>query len=177
MIQIFDFKLSTCLVTASLLVASCAQERDLASETPLDPEPGLYEVTLSSAGFLKAGGKEGPHPICVTAANRSTFPHTLVKKFYELHYSCVSRPGQRQGNAINGEIQCVADPKLAKGANRFVYEGAVSKQAVDMNVQIKFDAAIKESEMTEEQVKQLKLGMKAMQMIKFVIAAERTGDC
>ena len=31
--------------------------------------------------------------------------------------------------------------------------------------------------MTEEQVKQLKLGMKAMQMMKFVIAAERTGEC
>jgi len=165
------------LLIVLALAASCAEQRDPTQEVPVDLEPGLYQVSLSGAGLLKAGGKEGPHAICVTAANRGTFPHTLVKKFYHVHYSCVDRPAMREGNAIGGEISCAADPKLAQGANRFVYEGAVSTGAVSIDVQIKMDAAIKEGAMTEEQVKQLKLGMKAMQMVKFVIEAEHTGEC
>lgn len=175
--QLFGFKPIKFLAITSTLLMGCAQERDAANEPPVDPIPGRYAVSLSGSGLLKAAGKEGPHPFCVTAANRSTFPHTLVKQIYQLHYSCVSRPGQREGNAITGEIQCAADPKLAQGANRFVYQGAVSEDAVDLKVQIQFDATIKESEMTEEQIKQLKLGMKAMQMMTFIIDAERTGEC
>ena len=177
MIQLSTLKPFIYLATATALATACAQERDAASDAPVDPTPGLYQVTLSGAGLLKAGGEEGPHPFCVTAANRKTAPHTLVKKFYQLHYSCIDKPSPREGNAIAGEIQCSADPKLAQGTNRFVYKGAVSEDAVEIRVQMKLDAVIKEDEMTEEQIRHLKLGMKAMQMMKFVIEAERTGAC
>lgn len=166
-----------CFCAFSLAVAACSKTPDAADETPVNPEPGLYEVTLSGAGLLKAGGKEGPHAFCLTEANRSTFPHTLAKKYYQLHYSCMSTPLPREGNAIAGEIKCAADPKLAQGANRFVYNGAVSEDAVEINVQMKFDAVIKEEEMTKAQARELKLGMKAMQLMKFVIEADRIDEC
>ncbi len=162
----------------SLAATACAKTPDAADETPVDPEPGLYEVALSGAGLLKAGEeKEGPHAFCLTEADRSTFPHTLVKKYYQLHYSCMSTPLPREGNTIAGEIKCAADPKLAQGANRFVYKGAVSKDAVDINVQMKFDAVIKEEEMTKAQARELKLGMKTFELMKFVIEADRIGEC
>lgn len=167
----------TCFSIFSLVATACSETPDTADETPVDPEPGLYEVTLSGSGLLKAGGKEGPHAFCLTEADRRTFPHTLVKKYYQLHYSCMNTPLPREGNAIAGEIKCTADPKLAQGANQLIYDGAVSKDAVDINVQVKFDAVIKEEEMTKAQARELKLGMKAMQLMKFVIEAKRTGEC
>ncbi len=165
------------MATAGMLVTACTNERDATKEIPVDPLPGLYDVSLSGAGLLKAGGREGPHEFCVTEANRFTFSHTLVKKFYQFHYSCVGKPSPRLGNAIAGEISCAADPKLAQGANRFVYQGTVSEDAVDITVQMKLDAVIREDEMTEEQVRQLKLGMKAMEMMTFIIEAKHTGAC
>ncbi|MEM9618594.1 MAG: hypothetical protein AAF936_11595 [Pseudomonadota bacterium] len=166
------------LAVISVITTSCSNGRDAASETPADPEPGLYEVTLSGAGLLKAGGKEeGPYSFCLADTDRALFPHTLVKKYYQLHYSCMSTPLPREGNAIAGEIKCAADPKLAQGVNRFIYEGAVSKDAVDINVQMKFDAVIKEEEMTNAQARELKRGMKAFELMKFVIEAKRTDEC
>ena len=97
------YKSITSLVLAAGIMTSCAQERDPASEDPIDPLPGLYDVTLSGAGLLKVGGNEKARPFCVTAANRSNFPHMLVKKIYQLHYSCSAHPFPREGNAIGGK--------------------------------------------------------------------------
>lgn len=166
-----------CFGAFSLAAAACSKVTDAADETPVDPEPGLYEVTLSGAALLRASGKEDPHSFCLTEVNRTAFPHTLVKKYYQLHYSCTNTPLPREGNRISGKLKCAADPKLAQGANRFVYEGAVLKDAVDINVRIKFDAVIKEEEMTKAQARELKLGMKAFELMKFVIEAERVGEC
>lgn len=166
-----------CFGAFLLIATACTKAPDTAHETPVDPESGLYEVALSGTGLLKVSGKEDPHSFCLTETDRALFPHTLVKKYYQLHYSCISTPSPREGNKVAGEIKCAADPKLAQGANGFVYEGAVSKDAVDINVQMKFDAVIKEEEMTKAQARELKLGMKAMQLMKFAIEAERTGEC
>ncbi len=177
MSRFLEYGRTMCFGTFSLAVAACSKTPDAANETPVDPKPGPYEVTLSGAGLLKAGGKEGPHSYCLRETDRASFSHTLVKKFYQLHYSCMSTPLPREGNAIAGEIKCTADPKLAQGANRFVYNGAVSEDVVEIDVRMKFDAVIKEAEMTKAQAQELKLGMKAVELMKFVIEAERIGEC
>lgn len=162
---------------AGLIVSACAVERDAASEAPVDPAPGLYEITLSGAGPLKAGGKEGPHSYCLKRREQAAFPHLLVKNFYTLHGSCRQKRAPREGNKIGGEISCSADPKLAAGFSRFIYDGAVSLDDTEVEVQIKLDAAVKKETMTEEEAAQLRLGMKMMERMRFVIKATRNGDC
>ena len=66
---------------------------------------------------------------------------------------------------------------MASGANRFVYEGAVRPERVEVSVRMKLDAVVDESTMTKAEAAQLKLGMKMMERMRFVIDAERTGAC
>lgn len=159
------------------IATACAPERDPASETPVNPAPGLYEVTLSGAGILKAAGEGETHTYCLRMRERSSFPHLLVRNYYQLHASCAPKRGPREGNAIAGEISCLADPKMAQGFNRFVYNGAIAPENTSIEVRIKFDAVPKEESMTEAEAMQLKLGMKMIERARFLIEAERVGDC
>lgn len=160
-----------------LITAACVESRDPAKETPVEPEPGLYEVTLSGAGLMKAGDKDRPRSTCLHPGNRDSFPHTLVKNYYALHYTCRTNPLPRVGNKIAGDVTCAADPKLAAGVTQFSYSGAVASENIDISVQMKFDAAIKEDAMSKEEAAQLRLGMKAFEQMRFVIMANRIGDC
>lgn len=160
-----------------VLVAACVDGRDPANETPVELEPGLYEVTLSGAGLMKASDKGRPQPVCLRPGNRESFPHTLVKNYYALHYSCRTTRLPRIGNKIAGEVTCAADPKLAAGATQFAYSGVVAREKVDIRVQIKFDTTVKENAMSKEEAAQLRLGMKAFEQMRFVIEASRIGDC
>lgn len=165
------------LLAGCLAGAACSQAPDPASQEPVDPAPGLYEITLSGAGLLKAAGKSDPDAFCLTERDRASFPHLLVRNYYELHAACRPTRAPRQGNAVGGEITCAADPKMAQGMNRFVYEGAVSARDVRVEVRMKLEAEIKEDAMTEAEAARLKLGMKMMERARFVIEADRVGDC
>ncbi len=163
----------------SLLAAACVEQTDPASETPVDPAAGLYEITLSGAGLLKhVDTNKAPDAFCLTEAQRASFPHVLAENYYKLSPLCTINHAQREGNAIAGEISCMADPKMASGANRFVYAGAVGADRAKVEVRMKLDAQIKPGAGGQEvSDAQLKLAMKAMERMKFVIEAKRTGDC
>ncbi|GJL95285.1 MAG: hypothetical protein DHS20C05_16900 [Hyphococcus sp.] len=167
-----------CVSAFSIIAAGCAETSDPASEAPVELEPGRYEITMSGAGLLKAAGNDNnSRSTCLRAGERAMFPHKLAENYYRMHYSCSNKRLPREGNAVGGEISCAADPKLATGANRFVYNGAVAADNVRLEVKMKLDALIKEDEMTEAQIRELKLGMKMMEHARFVIEAKRTGDC
>ncbi len=159
--------------------AACSDRADPASETPVDPAPGLYEITLSGAGLLKhAGPEDAAQTYCLRESASASFPHLLAENYYKLHYSCTTRRGAREGNAVAGEISCPADPKLASGANRFVYRGAVGREKTRVEVRMKLDAQLKEGAGgAEVSDAQMKLAMKALEQARFVIEARRTGAC
>lgn len=175
--RFFDHRLVFCLGGISLLASACSRAPDPASETPVDLEPGMYEITISGAGLPSSVNTDRPHSACVRESDRASFPHKLVQNYYSLHPACTTDRLPREGNKIAGEISCAADPKLAAGANRFVYSGAVKGDNVVVSVQMKLEAVIKEGSMTEAEAKQLKLGMKMMERLRFVIKAKRTGAC
>ena len=165
------------LLAACLAGAACSQAPDPASQEPVDPAPGLYEITLSGAGLLKAAGKSDPDEFCLTERDRASFPHLLARNYYQLHAACRPSRAPREGNAFGGEISCAADPKMAQGMNRFVYEGVVAADNVRVEIRMKLEVEIKEDAMTEAEAAQLKLGMKMFERARFVIEAERIGDC
>lgn len=173
----FDNRLVICLGAITLFVTACSKTPDPANEAPVDLEPGMYEIAISGAGLPSSMNTDRPHSACVRGSDRALFPHKLVQNYYALHPACKTDRLPREGNKIAGEISCAADPKLAAGANRFVYSGAVKSDNVEVSVQMKLEAVIKEDSMTEAEVKQLKLGMKMMERMRFVIKAKRTGAC
>lgn len=165
------------VVTLFLSVIACAGEVDPATQTPVDPEPGLYEVSLGGAGLLKNVEAEGPHEYCLRESERADFSHVLARNYYQLHALCRVERGAREGNAVAGEIICAADPKMAQGSNSFVYTGAVAENGARIEVRMKLDATLKEDAMSEAEAKQLRLGMKVMERFRFLIEAKRIGDC
>ena len=169
------------LVAGSLCaaMAACAETSDPASETPVDLEPGNYNVTISGKGIFKnAGSGKKPGTICVTRSDRDSFPHKLAENYYKLHPACQVSRGSREGNAISGEIKCPVDPKMATGSSRFVYNGAVSSDNVEVEIRMKLDAKLKEGAGGEEvSDAQLKFAMKTFESMRFVIHATRIGEC
>lgn len=163
-----------------LIAAACAGEtRDPASEEPIDPAAGLYELTTSGAGLLKhMEPDKGQKPYCLTDAQRANFPNLLVEGRFKISPYCTSKRNPREGNVISGEVSCLADPKMASGSNRFVYQGVVSEDKVRIEYQMKFDAQLKPgvggAEVSDAQ---MKLALKAMERMRLVIDAKRTGDC
>lgn len=163
----------------SLLIAfaaSCAPAPpDPAKEAPVDPAPGLYQITISAGSLGKGRGGDVQKPICLRANGVKNFGQKLAENYYTLHSSCSLSAAPRVGNVISGDIRCAADERLAKGSNRFVYRGVIAKEAVNVTVQIKFDATPKAG--TEADTMQVKLAMKAVEMARFSIDAVRTGEC
>ncbi|WP_428409670.1 DUF3617 domain-containing protein [Hyphococcus sp.] len=169
------------LFGALLLVAAqaCSETSDPASEAPVDPKPGLYEIAISGAGLLKnVESNKAPKTYCLTEIQAASFPHMLAENYYKLSPLCTVQRGQREGNLIAGEISCAADPKMASGSNRFLYEGSVGEEKTTVNVRMKLDAEVKPGAGgAEVSDAQLKMAMKAMERMRFVIDAVRTGDC
>ncbi|MEQ8936331.1 MAG: DUF3617 family protein [Amphiplicatus sp.] len=175
-----DFRHAIVAAPLCLLAAACAEEaQDPASETSVDPRPGLYEITVSGAGLMKnVKGNDVPQSYCLTETQRASFPHLLAEGFYKLSPLCTSKRRSREGNAVSGEISCAADPKMASGANRFVYSGMVGEERAEVEVHMKLEAELKPgvggAEVSDAQ---MKMAMKAMERLRFVIEAARAGDC
>ncbi|MEL7487414.1 MAG: hypothetical protein AAGJ87_09400 [Pseudomonadota bacterium] len=163
------------MLTAAL--SACADLSDPTEQAPVDPEAGLYAIDLSARGFLQETEAEREAEICLREADRTGFAHALMEKMFKLHYSCSAEAGERVGNAVSGEVKCLADPKLARGMNRFVYAGAVGEDSVALEAQIKFDATLKNDALTKQERLQMKLAMKALEQMRMVVNATRTGDC
>lgn len=157
------------------MATACEKAPDPASAEPVDPAAGLYQISLSAGGRATREGGEKQKPYCLRQGDARKFGEMLVENYYKLHASCRLTASPRIGNAISGEIRCAADPKLADGSNRFVYRGVIARDAVNVSVQIKFEALPKAG--SEADTPQLKLAMKAMELARFSIDAVRVGEC
>ena len=164
-------------LAAMCLAAACnAQEQDPASAAPVKLQPGLYEISVSHAvaGFSSDGEREAVH--CVTAGAAPQFHFKLAEARFDFGH-CRSVRGPRTGNAFSGELICLADQKMATGSNRFVYEGVIEDDYIEIEARMKLDAKIKPGASEEMSEAQLRLAMKALEKVKSVIEAERIGDC
>ncbi len=160
------------------LIAACSETPGAANEEPVDPAPGLYEIAVSGAGLMKHAGKDNaPHSYCLKESERSEFPHMMAENYVKLHPACTTDRAPRQGNRIAGEIKCMADPKMAEGANSFLYKGDVAEDAVKVEFKMKFNSTLKDGAEPEVGKLQMKLAMKALEQARFLIEATQIGDC
>ena len=159
------------------MLTACSDIRDAAREEPVDPVAGLYAVSVSSGGFFGQGAGEREAEHCLRESGRSRFPHDLMETVFKLHYACGAHPGVREGNEVSGEVKCRADPKLARGMNRFIYEGEVANDEMWLEARIKFDAEFKDGVMTEKEKLSVKFAMKAIEHVRIEVEAEHVGDC
>jgi len=159
-----------------LLLAACAEDVDPATETSVDPEPGLYEVTLSHGIGQYTKKQDKSVTICLRKSGQANFVHDIAKDYLVISGGCRPERFPREGNAVSGQIVCTADPKLAVGTNRFIYAGTVAHDHVTVETRIKFEAEMKEGA-NELNPQHLKMAMKAIEKAKSVINANRIGDC
>lgn len=162
----------------AIVAIGCAEVKDPASETPVDLSVGLYEIGVTSAVGPVSSKDDETTTHCVKNHETRSFPYLLAEKYLAFHGACGAERSPRQGNAFGGELTCLADQKMAAGANRFVYHGAIATDRVELEGRFKLDAELKPgaagADVTDAQ---LKLAMKAFERVKSVIVAKRIGDC
>lgn len=170
----YGHKLAAALAGFSL--CACAEEPAPQEQTPVDPEPGLYEVSVSN-GFGGARSKsEKTVTTCLRESGRAAFAHMLAENYFLVSGACRPERLPREGNAVAGEIICAADPRLATGTNSFIYDGVVAADSVSLEARIKFDATMKEGA-SEISPVQMKLAMKTLEQLRSLIDAKRIGEC
>jgi len=174
---IFEHRRTLCASAFAVFATACADAPDPASEAPVDLTPGRYEISRSGAGLVKIDEEKAQETMCVRTSDAEAFPHKLAQLSHLIHPLCTTNKFPREQNKVSGDISCAADQKLAEGANRFAYTGEVAREHVSIDVQLKFEAAVKEEAMTKAQAMQLKLAMKAMERMRFTVEATRIGDC
>lgn len=161
-------------------MTACSSAIDPSKQEPVDPQAGLYEITLSTAlarGILPAASAaKSDQTYCLRESGRGSFAHKLAQKYYQTHGACQTKQAPRKGNAVAGEIECLADQKMASGANRFSYKGVVADDRVNLDFKINFDASIKDS-LSDAEKTHLQRGMKMLEKARFGIQAKRIGDC
>lgn len=177
MAQSFQTNRLTCVGSLLFIIAACAETADPANETPVDPEPGQYVITTSEALFKKSEPKQEPITLCLEQRDSASFGYTLAENYFLIHGLCTAQRAPRKGSMITGEIVCPVDPKLATGANRFAYKGAISSNSVKLEARMRIDADIKEGSETEVSEAQMRLAMKVFEKVKYIIEAKRIGDC
>jgi hypothetical protein len=84
-------------------VAALSACRDAASETPVDLQPGLYD--LSSSGIiLESGGERGS--VCLSATDARDFSYAPLRNANGAWRDCTDTAEPRQGNAVIGKRFC-----------------------------------------------------------------------
>ncbi len=166
-------------VCALICATACSKAPDVANEAPVDPIPGRYEISRSGKMFGVAGrdDDEKPHSVCVKPHEAAEFPYKLAEGYAQIHPGCTKKRAPRQRNKIAGVMSCPADRKMAAGMNDFVYDGKIAPEEISVSMKIKFNAELLEGRMSEAEIRQLKLGMKAMEHARLIIEAARVGDC
>ncbi|MEZ5896361.1 MAG: DUF3617 family protein [Parvularculaceae bacterium] len=166
-------------VCAIIGASACSEAPDAANEAPVDPVPGRYEISQSGKMFGMTGRNDNKKPasMCVKPYEAANFPYKLAEAYAGLSPACTKKRDPRQGNVITGAVSCPADQKMAAGMNDFAYDGKIAPEKISVSIQIKFNAELLEGKMSEAEIKQLKLGMKAMEHARLIIEATRVGDC
>jgi hypothetical protein len=168
-----------------LFLGSCGTAPDPATETPVDLQPGQYQVTMGGGGLAKfiPVQKDGPgsvdQSICVTAEQAKTWPKPFVQNYLYLHEGCSLTGSKRVGNAVSGAILCPVDPDKAQGKMTVNYTGSMARDAVTVEAKMVFDVELSEAEKAKDPgAAQAMAAMKGlMGNISMIVKAKRTGEC
>ncbi len=114
---------------------------------------------------------------CVRNGANRDFPKQLVYSYYNMHSSCRDKQAERQGNLISGEVRCQADPKLANGSSRFIYQSIVSEDTVRAKVRLDLDVDPNQNIRDGQQAVDLKAARIGLRAMRFIIEAKRVGEC
>lgn len=170
------------IIQAAALAAAltgCSPASDPATQKPVELTPGLYQITISSAGmakFIQQGPGETKGEICVHPDDVAGFPDRMVRSANPNPY-CTASPELREGNAFRGTLTCPLDPKLATGKTTIDYEGVVSADRVVATRRMKIDSRPVPGTLSPEEQRQLAVGTALMNSVGNQITAVRTGDC
>lgn len=167
-------------ISAALCVAqaACSGSPDPRAAAPVDLEPGLYAIALSGAlGARATPAEDQPDKVCVRPGGGEPFARKLAQSYYGIPPTCRATHAPREGNAIAGAYECPTDPKQAKGTIGFAYTGALSAEAVRVEVQMKLGTTISDIATPEYTEAEMKKASAMVERLRVVIEARRTGPC
>ena len=163
-----------------LAIGGCADgARDPASESPVDPASGKYEISrgFDLGGVARATDRDKTATLCLSRAQSAHATETIAKRALFIHPACRHEQGERKGNLVTGAIYCPADPKMARGESRFAYKSVLSPEGLDIEAVLELPQDIREDALSPENVRALKLSASMLKHSAFTVTARRIGDC
>lgn len=160
------------------LADACSAQPEAVIETPVNPAPGRYEVTLAGGGVARfAKRQSNAATFCLRASDASSFPDMVARNYLEIHPGCTNTRAPREGNTFGGVVKCSVDPEKASGSMTYIYSGKIAVDSVMVNAEMKLDVTPNARTVTAAESAQLKLLRRGMQAVRLVITAKRVGAC
>jgi hypothetical protein len=161
------------------LLASCAAERDAASEPPIELRGGLYSLSFGGSAFgvdspIPFENNSTPKRICAQYGEGEGWIYKAIRESVTKGPECRTENSGRKGNSITGRVACQLPAGDGGGVMVIDYTGTISEDAVDLSAKILPPDNIKADGLTDDQEAQLRLMLKVLDV---TIKIRREGDC
>ena len=152
---------------AALALGGCGG----AGGTPIELQPGNYDITAAGAVFGFSGRALGQGSRCISAGNGAEhIPTMLVRPYMVLNEHCGTAKFERTGNKLTGTAVCL----IEEGSATVSFEGEIKPDRVEGDLKLKFD--IKPDGSAEGAAAEKMLDV-AMNAASVPFSAVRSGEC
>jgi len=125
------------ITLCALAASACSGPK---GETPVDLQPGRYEIQFGAGGPL--GGKSGKDSLCVPPDRAATFTDSPLRGLIFESTSGCTVDKKRQGNAFSGSYSCSVDGGAEFGSQgiKATYDGSLKSDSFSIDGQIEVTA-------------------------------------
>ena len=129
------FRLSVTIVSVLSLAACSSAE----SQSPVDLQPGRYEIHVSGGGPLTGGS--ATKSLCILPERATSFAESPLQGIVAVSTSGCTADQDRQGNAYAGSYSCSSE-SAEFGSQQMVlsYEGSLTADSFSINGQLEVTA-------------------------------------
>ncbi|MEM9705731.1 MAG: hypothetical protein AAF850_06590 [Pseudomonadota bacterium] len=157
---------------------ACAEQQAPESQEPVDLLPGQYEISTAGRVFSQTTKPKLGNALCVSEFSADDFAYELAERALKFNVGCMPSRQERVGNAIAGAMICPTDPKFNAGAVKMFYSGVIAAESVKIEWGMETPQAVTDALRAEGRNSlETKLGAKAVEKLRTVINAKRSGEC
>ena len=130
-------RLRTCFVVPIMVAVTACSGAE--SETPVDLQPGRYEVTIANSSS-RFGPRSEQKSLCFTPEHARNFSSQPLKGLLPSGSGCETTAAERKGNAFSGARQCnseIGDGMKFDAALKWEGRMAADSFHIDLDISMK----------------------------------------